>query len=60
VLTVTVGVALSVNVPGFVDVALLVSVMVPLCAVVAPFTSDGTKGEKLIVATVVVPLSATV
>ena len=60
VLTATVGVAVSVNGPGFDEVALLVSVMVPLCAVVAPFTSDGTNAEKLTVATVVVPLSATV
>ena len=60
VLTATVGAAVSVKPPGLAEVALLVSVMVPLCAVVAPFTRVGANVEKLTVATVVVPVSATV
>lgn len=58
--TVTVGAAVSVSEPGFEEVELLVTVMVPLCEVVVPVTSERDGAEKLTAATVVVPLTATV
>lgn len=60
VVTATVGVAVTVRGPGLGELALFVSVIVALCAVVAPVTSDWDGAEKLTVATVVEPVNATV
>lgn len=57
--TMTAGAAVNVSGPGVKEVALLVTVTVPLWEVVVPVTSEGTGAEKIAVATVVVPVTAT-
>jgi hypothetical protein len=57
---VTLGAAVNVNGPAVAPVAVLLTVMVPLCAVVVPVTSEGVGPANVIVAPVTVNVTALV